>query len=85
MPKLTLIPPLPIQKSPEDLLDYRDVAKMLSVNVAWVKNHCTRIEPFLPHSRLGVGRTAKRRFKREDILKFIEENMVAFPRKRGPR
>lgn len=76
MQKLELIPQKPIEKGPDDLLNYQDVARMLSVNVAWVKNHCTRIEPFLPHAKLGEGKNAKRRFKREDILRFIEENMV---------
>jgi hypothetical protein len=76
MPKLELITPEPRTKSPDDLLDMHDVAQMLSVNISWVKNHCTRIKPLLPHTKLGYGRGAKRRFKREDILKVIEENMV---------
>jgi hypothetical protein len=85
MPKLALIPPAPIQKSPDDLLDSRDVAKMLSVDISWVKNHCTVVEPFIPHIRLGGGRYATRRFKREDILKFIEERAVRFPTKFSPK
>jgi hypothetical protein len=76
MTKLEVIPPLPDKKDRDDLLYMRDVAEMLAVNVAWLRNHCTRIEPFLPHTRLGFGKTAKRRFKRQDILQFIEENMI---------
>jgi hypothetical protein len=76
MAKLQLIHPLPDQKSPEDLLDSHDVAKMLKVTVSWVKNHCTRNKPLLPHVKFGNGRRAATRFKREDILRFIEEHMV---------
>lgn len=76
MPKLELIPPTPVQKDPDDLLDSHDVAKMLSVNVSWVKNHCSRNEPFLPHIKLGIGRRRMLRFKRDHILKFIDEHMV---------
>ena len=76
MPKLELIQPTPTQKAPEDLLDSHDVAKMLSVTVSWVKNHCTRNEPLLPHVKFGNGQRAATRFKREHILKFIEEHVV---------
>jgi Helix-turn-helix domain len=76
MPKLKLIPPLPDQKSPEDLLDGHDVAKMLNVTISWVRNHCTRNKPLLPHVKFGSGQRAATRFKREDILKFIDEHMV---------
>jgi hypothetical protein len=76
MPKLELIPPKPVEKSSDALLTPREVADILSVDVSWVKNHCTRIKPFLPHIRLGGGRYATRRFKREDILRFIDELMV---------
>jgi hypothetical protein len=46
---------------------------MLGVDVSWVKNHTTRTEPLLPYVRLGAGRYAIRRFRREQILQFIEE------------
>jgi hypothetical protein len=76
---LILVPP-PV-KDPDDLLNGREVATMLGVDVSWVKNHCTRVEPLLPHIKLGIGKNAKRRFKREHILQFIEEN-TRYPRSR---
>jgi hypothetical protein len=82
MAKLELIQPPPKLKAPEDLLDAHDVAQMPSVNISWVHNHCTRVEPILPHLKLGSGRYSMLRFKREDILKFIEENMVTSLKKR---
>jgi hypothetical protein len=53
---------------------------MLGVDVSWVKNHTTRTEPFLPYVRLGAGRYAMRRFRRDQILQFIEEHTYT-PRK----
>jgi hypothetical protein len=67
---------VPTPKAPEDLLNASEVATMLSVDISWVKNHCTRVEPFLPHIKLGGGRYATRRFKREHILKFIDDHLV---------
>ena len=81
-PNLTLIPKLPA-RTPDDLMTARDVAAMLSVDISWVKNHCTRVEPFLPHIRLGGGRSTTRRFRRADILQFIEEHFVPKLRKRS--
>lgn len=66
----------PPTKFPDDLINAHEVASMLSVSVSWVKDHCTRVKPFLPHVRLGGGRYINRRFKREHILKFIEENTI---------
>jgi hypothetical protein len=54
-------------------MNSHEVAEMLGVDVSWVKNHTTRTEPFLPYVRLGAGRYAMRRFRREQILQFIEE------------
>lgn len=76
MSKLELIEPKPIEKGPDDLLDMHDVARMLAVDISWVKNHCKRVKPLLPHAQFGDGRTAKKRFKRDDIIKFIDEHMV---------
>jgi hypothetical protein len=76
MPKLTLIPPTPIQKDPDALLDAREVARILAVDISWVNNHCSRTRPLLPHAKFGKGRNSTRRFRREDIMKFIEEHMV---------
>lgn len=71
-PALTLLP----ARSPDDLLTARDVANLLAVNISWVKNHCTRVEPFLPHVKLGGGRYATRRFRHEDIMQFINDHLV---------
>ena len=81
IPNLTLIPTLPTR--PDDLLTAHEVAAMLAVDISWVKNHCTRVEPFLPHIRLGGGRRTTRRFRRTDILQFIEEHFVPKLRKRA--
>jgi hypothetical protein len=72
-PALRLVP---LPKAPEDLLNAREVAAILAVDVSWVKNHCTRVEPFIPHIKLGGGRYATRRFKREHIMKFIDDHLV---------
>ena len=40
-------------------------------------NHCTQVEPFIPHVKLGGGRYATRRFKRDFILKFIDDHLIA--------
>lgn len=72
----------PAEKHPDHLLDSHEVAALLGVDVSWVKNHCTRVQPLLPYVQLGVGKNAKRRFKREHILQFIEEN-TRLPRKRA--
>jgi hypothetical protein len=77
--KLGLVTP-PIEKAPDRLLNSYEVAEMLGVDVSWVKNHCTRVEPYLPFVRLGGGRYAMRRFRREQILAFIDEHTY-HPRK----
>ena len=77
--KLELVP-VPAENSQDRLLNSHEVAEMLGVDVSWVKNHCTRVEPYLPFVRLGGGRYAMRRFRRDQILQFIEENTYT-PRK----
>jgi|CZKZ01.1.fsa_nt_gi hypothetical protein len=71
-PTLTLVP----AHSPDDLLTASEVASMLAVDVSWVANHCTRVEPFIPHIKLGGGRYATRRFRRADILQFVSDQFV---------
>jgi hypothetical protein len=70
----------PADKSPDQLMNSQEVADMLGVDISWVKNHTTRVEPYLPFVKLGGGRYAMRRFRRDHILKFIEENTYT-PRK----
>lgn len=72
----TLIPVQPPPKPDDRLLTSREVAEILNVDVSWVNNHCERIEPLLPFVPLGFGRGAKRRFRKVDILEFIENNLV---------
>jgi len=71
-------------KSPDDLLNQREVASWFGVDVSWVKNHCTRTEPILPFIQLGGGRYATRRFRREDIEEFLALHTIK-PRKIKPR
>jgi hypothetical protein len=52
----------------EELLDAAPVAKILGVSLQWIKDHTTRIEPIIPHIRLG----RKIRFRRADIERFIQ-------------
>ena len=69
--KLELLP-ASTERDSDRLLNSHEVADMLGVDVSWVKNHCNRVKPFLPHVRLGGGRYAMRRFRREQILEFID-------------
>lgn len=80
---LTLVEPVAPTRDPDDLLDSDDVQKMLKVNRDWVDNHCTRTKPLLPHVKFGEGRNSTRRFRREDILKFIDEHVVLPQRRRS--
>lgn len=70
----------PTEKAPDCLLNAQEVADMLGVDVSWIKNHCTRVAPYLPFVKLGGGRYAMRRFRGDQILQFIEENTY-IPRK----
>lgn len=58
------------------LLDEHDVARMLNVNVSWVKNHSTRVRPILPSVKLGASKRSKRRYRKEDIQQFIADYWV---------
>jgi hypothetical protein len=78
--KLILVPP-PV-KQPTDLLKAREVAVMLGVDVSWVKNHSTRLLPFIPSVKWGEGDRGPRRYRRADILRFIEDHVQTSPRKR---
>jgi hypothetical protein len=78
--KLILIPPSP--KEPTDLLNTREVAQMLGVEASWVKNHSTRLMPFIPSIKWGDGPKGPRRYRREDILRFIEDHVQTRPKKK---
>lgn len=56
----------------DELMDAHEVAQMLHVHVSWVRNHSVNIKPILPSIKMGPGRTAKRRFRRSDVLRFVQ-------------
>ena len=60
----------------EELLDAAAVAKILGVSLQWIKDHTTRIEPIIPHIRLG----RKIRFRSADIKRFIQIQTETRPR-----
>ena len=56
----------------EKLLTAQEAAEILGVDVSYIKNHCTRLKPYIPHVKLGGGRYGMRRFKPSQIAQFIE-------------
>ena len=46
-----------------------EVAELLSVSVAWVRDHSSRRRPYLPVVRLGKAV----RFRRSDVEEFIRQ------------
>jgi hypothetical protein len=46
-PKPELVPPL--ERPTDHLLNAREVAEILCVDVSWVKNHCRRVKPYIPY------------------------------------
>ncbi|MGH9504802.1 MAG: helix-turn-helix transcriptional regulator [Terriglobales bacterium] len=57
------------------LLSLEDVAEMLGVSRAWVRDHATRRQPRIPVVRLG-GKRALLRFRAQDIENFIDAHLV---------
>ena len=53
-----------------------DVARLLGVSKAWVRDHATRRDPRLPVIRLGVKRGVLR-FRPRDIEDFISAHLQA--------
>jgi len=62
------------QKPGFALLGLDDVAHMLGVSKAWVRDHATRRSPRIPVVRLG-GRRAVLRFRPLDIENFINAHL----------
>lgn len=56
------------------LLSLDDVARMLGVSKAWVRDHATRRSPRIPVVRLG-DRRAVLRFRPLDIENFINAHL----------
>ena len=64
------------QTAETPLLTLDDVALLLGVSKAWVRDHATRRNPRIPVVRLG-GRRALLRFRREDVNQFILQNLIS--------
>jgi hypothetical protein len=58
------------------LLTLDQVADMLGVSKAWVRDHATRRYPRIPVVRFG-DRRALLRFRPEDIEGFIKSNLLS--------
>ena len=57
------------------LLTLEQVAEMLGVSKAWVRDHATRRNPRIPVVRLG-GKRAVLRFRPQDIESFITAHLL---------
>jgi len=60
----------------EQLLTLDQVAAVLGVSKAWVRDHATRRQPRLPVIRLG-GKRAVLRFRPRDVETFIDSNLIS--------
>jgi predicted DNA-binding transcriptional regulator AlpA len=58
------------------LLTIDQVAALLGVSKAWVRDHATRRQPRLSVVRLG-GKRAVLRFRPDDIERFIVSNLLS--------
>ena len=58
------------------LLSLDDVAKMLQVSKAWVRDHSTRRSPKIPCVRFG-GKRAVLRFRPQDVNQFISDHLTS--------
>jgi predicted DNA-binding transcriptional regulator AlpA len=70
-------PNLPFPRTPDRLLNSREVAEWLGVSLDWVQAHATRRNPRIPAVLLGAGCHGRQmlRFRREDVEKFILDHM----------
>ena len=59
----------------EPLMTLEQVAQVLGVSKAWVRDHATRRNPRLPVVRFGDKR-AVLRFRPEDVQKFIAAHLL---------
>src|SRR5690349_5150880 len=72
--------PVLVRSQPSDgactpLLTIQQVARLLAVSPAWVRDHATRRNPRIPVVRFG-GRRAVLRFRSQDIEQFVAQNIV---------
>ena len=61
------------------LLNLDDVARMLGVSKAWVRDHATRRNPRIRAVRFG-GKRAVMRFRPQDVEGFIAEHLASVER-----
>jgi hypothetical protein len=59
------------------LLTAKQVAAMMQMSPAWVRDHATRKRPLIPSVKFGDKRSkAARRFREEDVKLFVATYMV---------
>jgi hypothetical protein len=59
----------------KSLVDAAEVARLLKVKVQWVRDHTTRVQPILPHVKLG----RKVRFEPLEVQRFVREHREERP------
>jgi excisionase family DNA binding protein len=59
----------------EKLLTPDEVASLLDVKVSWLMDHVTRIEPIIPHIRIGK----MIRFKRQAVMEWLDSMATTQP------
>ena len=57
------------------LLTSQELADWLNVTVQWVRDHTTRIEPIVPHIKIGKNV----RFRRADVARFLRQQFQTAP------
>jgi predicted DNA-binding transcriptional regulator AlpA len=57
------------------LLTPEEVAELLGMSAAWVRDHATRREPRIPVIRLG-GKRARMRFQVDAVRQYIAQHLV---------
>jgi excisionase family DNA binding protein len=62
-------------KGMEKLLTPDEVAKLLDVKMSWLMDHVTRIEPIIPHIRIG----RMIRFRRQDVTQWLNSMVSTKP------
>jgi len=67
--------PLRNRSANEKLLTPDEVAAMLDVKMSWLMDHVTRIEPIIPHVRIGK----MIRFKGDAVIAWIDSLMNTKP------
>lgn len=66
---------LEFQTGEETLLKTADVARRMGVTESWVRDHVSRVEPIIPHVKIG----ALVRFRKQDLDAFIAAQVKSTP------